>query len=202
VNDNAAVTLSNDFLVMLRPARTFRALAAQDARSSWGRVAGRAAFVALVIGAATSIAATGRGTLGLVASGTLCWSFVPALQIATASALVRFAPHRPHHMARSIELLFVGHGPYSLWLLLSASWLILVEAEDLYVNPYMTLSAAIPLAWTVSIVYAFCRTVLELSPRDAVLRTLLHQGLTAILLGGYIEFATRQLRRMVDTVTP
>ena len=58
------------------------------------------------------------------------------------------------------------------------------------------------LTWTVSIVFVFCRTVLELSTRDAVLRTLLHQGLTAILLGCYIEFATRQLLRMFATLTP
>src|SRR5688500_5044333 len=99
---------------MLRPVRTFRALAAADAPSSWTRVAARAAFVAIVIGAATSRPATGRATRGLTLSGTLCWTFVPALQAATAAVLVRSAPRRPRPMARSIELLFIGHGPYSI----------------------------------------------------------------------------------------
>ena len=93
---------SPDLYVMGAPARVYAESIASPSLGRWG-VVSRPLLTALVMGTASAFAATGHVTLGLVASGLVCWSFVPLLQIATAVAIMgpRLAARRAGHCGRA-----------------------------------------------------------------------------------------------------
>ena len=97
------------------PARVYAESIASPSLGRWG-VVSRPLLTALVMGTASAFAATGHVTLGLVASGLVCWSFVPLLQIATAVAIMGPRLSRPVPLARRLELWFMGHAPWTLWI--------------------------------------------------------------------------------------
>src|SRR5262245_10706842 len=106
---------SPDLHVMARPARTYAAALTAPAPAVWGALR-RPALVALVLGTATAVSSTGHLTIGLLVSGFVCWSFVPLLQIATAAAIMRSPASRSIPLAQRLDLWFVGHAPWSLWI--------------------------------------------------------------------------------------
>lgn len=139
----------------------------------------RPALVAVILGAAMAIGATGHVTLSLWASTTACWSFATAIQLAVALAVIGVPARRVTGVARGLDLFFAGHAPWSLWLLAFAAWTVVVPPlEQLHFSRYTNLTALIPLAWTARLVYAFHVQVLRCAPWTALRRTLLHQALT------------------------
>jgi hypothetical protein len=155
---------SLDVGVAVAPDAAYRALAAGDERVGAWRMLRRPLIVALVIGTAVPIMAVQRMTIGLLASATLSFLFVIAIQIAVGAALVASASSRRVHMWRALDLWFAGHVPYSLWLLLAAAAIAAMPAAGL---DGLIAVAVLPSAWTAVIVAAFCRQVLGTSKAGA-----------------------------------
>jgi hypothetical protein len=166
--------LSADVLLAIAPAREYQRLVQEPGTIGPVAALRRPAFVALLIGVLLAICATGRVTLGLVASTTACWSIAPAVQAAAGAAIIASSRRRQVGMARAVDLFFAGHVPWSLWMLAVAGWSMLREPAPITV---LLSSVAIPVAWTAVIVFAFCRTVLQAGARGALVRTAVHQAL-------------------------
>jgi hypothetical protein len=178
---------SMDVLVMAAPSRAFAASLEGTSGGLWS-VASRPALAALVMGTASAFAATGHVTLGLLVSGLVCWTFVPLLQMATAAAITWPRAARSLPLARRLELWFMGHAPWSLWIftvtLLMGNAGIWSRLEWAVIA-----TAVIPSIWTSVIAAAFCRVVLGDSPRAAIARTAVHQAITWTLLLLYFGWA-------------
>jgi hypothetical protein len=175
---------------MFGPSSAYASLAAQPPSTGRGVAFRRPALVALVIGTATAVSATERVTFSLVASGTICWSFVPALQMATAACVLRSAGRPDIGMGRRLDLWFMGHGPWSLWLL--AGGALLFWPPDIpYLELWMVAGAIVPAAWTAWIGTAFCRKVLADSRPRARRRMALHQAMTWAIVIAYIVLAAQ-----------
>jgi hypothetical protein len=190
--------MSHELRVMFRPSAAYASLAAQPASAGRAIAIRRPALVALVIGTATAVSATERITFSLVASGTMCWSFVPALQMATAACVLRSA-RRDISMARRLDLWFMGHGPWSLWLL-SACALFVWPPNVRYLELWIIAGATVAAAWTMTIASAFCRTVLGDSGQLARRRTALHQVITWTIVTSYAVFAGQLWPRFLAAI--
>jgi hypothetical protein len=154
-------------------------------------------LIAVLLGIVTAVAATHRVSGSLILSQTVCWSFVPALQLATGGVLVWSVRGRRISVARAIELLFAAHGPWSFWLVGLAG------ALTITANQFLPLATAIvPAAWTSIILNVFCREVLGLTAPQARLRTLGHQALTWLLVLGYLEVVSQLAVRVIDRLQP
>jgi len=178
--------------VMLRPRRQYAQQMAAPAAESWPQALAGPALLAVLLGITTSIAATGRVVASLVVSQTLCWVFVPLLQLGAGAALVASAPRRPVSFARALELFFAAHGPWSIWLVAAAGMQMVTPQQ----NPVIA-SAVAPLLWTTWLVYAYTREVLGLAPRQAQLRTIAQLAVTVLLILVYMEFASRLSVRFI-----
>lgn len=180
---------------MTAPSRAYSRLAPGH-RSSLAGALKRPLVAAIVLGAAVCIYATGRMTLELALSAILTWSFAVAVQTVAAVALVASSNRRASSLPAAFDLFFMGHGPWSLWLIAAAAssaWLPRPARMDLIVAT----TAAVPIAWTAVIVFAFCRMVLNDAPRPAVVRTLLHQSLIWTFTAAYIAVVVQLWPRIV-----
>jgi hypothetical protein len=189
------MAFSPDLHVMARPARTY---AAAMAASPPGRSAAirRPALAALLIGAGTAVSSTGHLTLGLLISGVICWSFVPILQVMTAAAIMRPRGSQPIPLGRRLDLWFMGHAPWSVWIV--AATCLLANAPGTWrVEWPLIATAIIPIVWTSIIAAAFCRVVLGDPPGVARARVALHQGITWTIAVIYVAYAVALWPRVV-----
>jgi hypothetical protein len=188
--------MSPELQVMAAPARAYRRLTPGHDAGVAGAF-GRLASAALVLGTALAIYATGRVTAGLVVSLALCWSFVLAVQL--AGAVVLLAWGRPPSLGRAsaIDLLFMGQGPWSLWLLAIAAWSAWLPNRP-STELAVLCTAIVPLVWTLIILFSFCGVVLQAPPWRAAALTLLHQltvwSLTFLYIAAAIALWPRLLR--------
>jgi hypothetical protein len=179
---------------MISPGDTYALLARASRRATLLTAVRRPLLVAIVLGVSVAKAATGHVTPALVASTTLCWSFVIVLQAAIAMGLMAGAPRRTVGMARALDLYFAGHAPWSLWMLAAAAW-----APSPIGRPIapLLIAAVVPMFLTVRTTNAFFREVLELDPRHAFARTVAQQALTwgsfVILFGTAVAWMPRVL---------
>jgi hypothetical protein len=163
--------------------------------SPWRGALGRPLFTALLTGTSTAIAATGRVSWALVVSGTVCWGFVALVQMGTAVALVSSANRRVS-LPRALALFFLGHAAWSLWLLAAVAALLVVPVAARHPQAIL-IAALVPAAWTGIVIFAFCRQVLELNPRQAAIRTVLHQMVTYGVIVLYIGWAVQLWPRIL-----
>jgi hypothetical protein len=189
------MAFSPDLHVMARPARTYAAALAARAPGAWGAVR-RPALVALILGTATAVASTGHLSLGLLASGFLCWSVVPLLQMAVAAAIMRPPAARSIPLARCLDLWFMGHAPWSLWMVIAAC-ILGAAPMGWHVEWPIIASAVIPIIWTSVIGTAFCRVVLGDPPAAARARIALHQAVTWTVALLYVAYAVALWPRIV-----
>jgi hypothetical protein len=152
----------------------------------------------LILGAASGAAATGRVDGQVVLSGALCWSFVIGIQVAAAILLVQSAPARHVDLRRALELWFLGHAPWSLWMLTVAAVAFTVPA--IVSLELGLLSATIPSLWTAALVGAFCRHVLRSDRRRALWQTAFHQAVTWSSIIGYLAVATQIWPRILGQI--
>jgi hypothetical protein len=188
----ATWTLSEALELMARPAREYRRRVGESRDAPWRQALAVPGLLALLLGIVTSAAATGRVVASLVISQTVCWSFVPALQLMTGSILIGSAGPRPVSFARAIELLFAAHGPWSIWLVAIAALQMLTPNQNI-----VFASTVAPAAWTAWILFAYSREVLALPSRQAGVRVIAHQVATALLILTYIELASRISVRVI-----
>ena len=188
-----APALSPELQVMLAPGAGYRRLAEAAGDAGVRVLLRRPLRVALLIGAAISLTTTGSLTARLWPSASLCWSLVPAVQLAAGTALIAWGRRRPVALSSAVDLLFVGHGPWSLWLLAVGA----IATAQLPVGSVswpslwpLLASAVVPLVWTVAIVFGFCRGVLGLDRWPAVAGTLLYELAIWGVAVAYVVVAT------------
>ena len=170
--------------LMLRPRGEYRRRVEDGRSGRWPRALATPVLVAMIFGIAMSVAATGRISVPLFLAETLYWSFVPLLQLATASALIASAPERRVDFPRALELAFDGHGPWSLWIVCAALAQLAAAGQAAV---YAT--ALIPFAWTTWILLAFADHVLAVPGRRAAVRVAAHQAATVLLILAYVHLA-------------
>lgn len=179
--------------VMLHPWATYRRLAGRPRAPGLRALLSRPALFALLLGACLSLTTSGRLTLRLMLSGALIWSFAPLLQMAGATAVVLLLARRRLPLSRALDLYFLGHGPWSLWLLAVAGALaplpsarVLALIDGPWVpRALVWLIVLVPFVWSAVITFAFFREALELSPRRALGGLALH-GL--VIWGAVLSF--------------
>src|SRR3954454_8458493 len=155
--------MSPELRLIVAPRETYAALAAVPARVSALAALRRPALVALVIGVAVAMTATGRATPALVLSTTLTWSYIVLLQLAVALPLIAPAARRARGVAPALDLFFAGHAPWSLFTLLAGALLPL--PLGLETTRALLLVAVVPLLLTGRIVAAFFSEVLGMDRR-------------------------------------
>jgi hypothetical protein len=190
--------VSPDVRVAFGPSRAYAELVRHNAS---GRLLAirRPALVAVILASSLGIMATGRLDASLLASLLVCWSFAPILQLLAARVIVASTPSRAVSVARALDLLFMGHVPWSLWLIALAA----IGASDLDSDVLRIggmVSAPVVAAWTAWIIRAFCLEVLRTSNRGAIVRTLAHQALIWTVTGLYISVAIQAWPRLVAIV--
>ena len=178
---------------MISPRETYARLARASSRGTLLTAFRRPLLVAIVLGVSMAKAATGHITPALVASTTLCWSFVIVLQVAIGLGLMSGAPRRTVGTARALDLYFAGHAPWSLWILAVAASPSPLGRPNW---PFL-IAAIVPLFLTARTTNAFFREVLEMDPRHAVMRTVAQQAITwgclVILYGTAVAWMPRVL---------
>jgi hypothetical protein len=158
----------------------------------WWRVAARALIPAVIAGVATAVTSTGRISWSLALSGALCWSILAVLQAATAVSVV--APSlRGAPSSRGLELFFLGHAAWSMWLILGAAAVFGGAPSSVVI-----VTALVPLVWTAVVVYAFFRQVAGLDAGLAFWRTAIHQALTGALILLYFAWAVQLWPRILS----
>jgi hypothetical protein len=155
------------------------------------------ALIALVVGITTSVAATGRTTLTLVASGAVCWSFVPVVQLFTGVLFVRGA-RIPR--AQALERYFELHRPWSLWLLGCALFLLLLPSQGDWILP-IAASGFVPLILTIRALVRTGQSHLGFTAAIARRRAIVHQLATWAVGLAYAEYAGRVLSRFLEALT-
>jgi hypothetical protein len=186
---------SQDLHVMARPARTYATELGVRQAGLWVAVR-RPALVALVLGAATAVSSTGHLTIRLLIGGIVCWSFVPLLQMAIAAAIMRSAASQSIALPRRLDLWFMGHAPWSLWIIAAMSTMGAAPMAA-HVEWAIMASAVVPIVWTSIIGAAFCRVVLGDSAAVALARTALQQAVTWTIALLYIAWAVALWPRIV-----
>lgn len=178
--------------LMFRPAAGYSARVAASREGSWRAALAVPGLLALLLGIVTSMATTGRVVALLILSQTICWSFVPALQVGAGAILIASAPGRPVTFSRAMELLFGAHGPWSLWLVIIAALEMTGPNQNLVLA-----SAAAPSLWTALLVYVFSREVLGLTSAQARVRVVGQQAATVLLILLYMDLGSRLSVRLI-----
>jgi hypothetical protein len=182
------VALTPELRVVVSPRRAYAEYGRGGGPSGIRLALRRPALVALIQGSAITMASTHTVAAPVLASVTMCWSIAVVFQIAGALVLIRSAPVPRPAMARAIDLLFLGHAPWSLWLLLFSG--ATTFAPSAGILRWAALAAmVVPAALTARIVVAFSEAVLRADRRRAIRLTVLHQGLMLGTLALYIAFA-------------
>jgi hypothetical protein len=166
-----------DVWVIFYPAAAYAHLAAAPVNGGRWQALRRPMLVAVVFGCAISLMTSGRLTLRLAGPATIYWSFVPLLEVASLAAVSRnlISP-------RVIDLFFMGHAPWSLWLVgFAAIWALVppIRVFAWMADKSIWYGSAIAvMAWSGYIDFWFYRRVLKRPPARA-LRDLLLQRLIA-----------------------
>ena len=187
-----------DAQLALSPARVYRALVRESRRVA---LVPRLALTMLLLGSAVSTSAAERVTLGLVASTAVCWSFVAGIQVVIASLLIVSAPRRRSTVGRALRLFFLGHVPWSLWILTFGARAVVTSSAGGVIDLFLA-TALVPLVWTIVIVAAFCREVLGTSSRDAAFRTFVHQAFSWTVALLYVVVMVQAWPRLLRLVGP
>jgi hypothetical protein len=156
----------------------------------------RPALLALVCGTVAAMASASHVDVRLVASATVYWSFVPAVQCLIAWALVASAPRRVMPVPAAIDAFFTTSLPWSLWMIAFAGWSAAGPPVARSINLPL-LAALIPLLWTPWLIFSFCRRVLGDDGRTALRRTLAHQAASWLLFVAYYGSAVALWPRIV-----
>jgi hypothetical protein len=142
------------------------------------------ALIALVIGTSLTVSATERVTLSLVLAGAIGWSFVPLVQLLTGWLLVRGSGDR----VRLLNRYFGMHWPWSLWILVTSAMFLLLPVARRF-SWVITLTAALPILWTLWLLMRFCRDELGLDLVRSWQRVVVHQAATYGIAFAYIFVA-------------
>jgi hypothetical protein len=176
--------LSTDLKLALSPTSTYRALVDERTKATWWQMTLRPAFSLTLFGSLLTITATGHVTIPLLFHVGLSWIILLVWQAVAAAVVILTAPRRKVSRARAFELFFVGHAPWSLFILAMTALGTTIPPNS--VSPLIVTSAGlVPVAWTSMTVSSFCQTVLGLGRAEARRRTAFHQ---LVVWGGALAF--------------
>ena len=192
------MSLPLDLRLALAPAETYRQLMAAPVRGTWLRAFERPALLAVIIGTAVTLGSARGVPIGLVGMGIICWSFVPLVQALIGLVVIGRARGRPMRVPRCLELLFVGHLPWSLWTVVMVGVFTFTRLPISVAA--QVLSLLVPAVWTTMILFAFCRTVLGCTPARARVLTVVHQAMTWTVFFAYVFLMTSVWPRIVAFV--
>jgi len=150
--------MNQDVRLAFAPDATYAQLVTERATAQVGPILGRIALAAAVIGTSVAVAATGRVSLGLVATIALSWSFALLVQAIAAAAIIVPARARRVTAARAFELWFLAHVPWTLWFLVPAAFSGITAAH--VSESLRFVGALVPIVWTILVLRAFGRQVL------------------------------------------
>lgn len=165
---------------MLSPMRAYAAYAPAHTRSGVWVALRRPLFVALLMGVTIAMSATHTVAAPVVVSVTICWAVAVVIQLVTALIVVGPSSRRAVPLSRALDLFFLGHAPWSLWLLVvggMATW-----TPDLVNTVTVVVTMLLAAALTTRIVGAFSVVVLGTSRGAAVRRAALHHTITWIAI--------------------
>jgi hypothetical protein len=165
--------LADEVAVALAPADTYARLVTRVPALTWWQALERPAIVLLVFGTVSAITATGRVTATLVASTVLLWAWAPLVQLVVGVGLVLASPRRRVAVPAAIDLLFTGHLPWTLWVVVSGAWF---AASAPFGVELAALAAVAAVAGNARVLFAFNRQVLGEESPGASVRLLLHQA--------------------------
>ena len=185
---------SDAIRVALAPDARYRELAAAADVGSWQRALKGPALAGLVFATCGSVIATTAASLWTILSVALCWLFVPATQLLGAWLMCRRSLTPDLTATRAIELQFLAHAPWSLWLVglgFASIWF--------PPKPFLSLivvTVLVPAVWTPVILASFCRSVLRLDAHKARRRTAAHQLAIWALIAVYALLSIQPWARM------
>lgn len=180
---------SLELRAMLRPERTYTSLAGQLEPERLWLLARRPLQWFLVIGSFVSLTTSGRLLASHLLLSVLAWSFSPLLQILWMRVVLRLF-RRELPLARSVDLFFVGQGPWLcfLWLIAAAAlftpegWTTL---GALLGSGFVPLGVLAAVGWSMLLTLACFRRGFELGSRRGFYATLCYYGLYGSTLVGY-----------------
>ena len=147
-----------DIWVMLRPGEAFAQLAGGDSRSLWIALR-RPLLILLVLAAVGSLATSGRISLRLLLACAAGAVYIPLFLLLS----IIVARGRAVSLARAIDLFFMGHGPWTLWLVaLGAEWAFLPPERAYELLAYRNLwylAGFLAFLWSVIIDFWYLRRV-------------------------------------------
>jgi len=145
---------------MLRPGSAYSTLARQPTTTGMWLAVKRPLFLAFLLGCTISLITSAGLNWRLASSATVYWSYVPGCEIAALGAAVSLRGREGLSLARTIDLFFMGHGPWTLWLIgLGAIWSFFPPARAFAITSpawlYGALAAVI--VWSAWIDFCFFR---------------------------------------------
>lgn len=179
---------SLDAWAICRPKRAFQFIAAQPAGGGLWLAIRRPLFVTFALGCGISLLTTGVLTLRVLLSVTTYWTFVPAIEAVALVAVVRRRPGGAT-WAATIDRFFVGHGTWTLFLILLVGSLAFTPP---HVGWRLILTTWLPMlgvviGWSAYVDFCFFRWISGASSGGAVARVLVHRVLVWIAV--FVVFA-------------
>jgi hypothetical protein len=158
---------SPDVWVMLRPAMAYQWLVRQKIDEGNWTAAQRPLFMIVLLGCLVSLVTAGSLSLRLFAAGAINALFVPLLEIGVLVGLWRSKRTIP--FSRTVDLFFMGHGPWVLYLLVfSAIWAFASPTDAFVLTArWMWSLLVVALVWSAYIDFCFLRHVLPESAARA-----------------------------------
>ena len=186
---------------MLHPIDTYAALSGPEGNHEDGRALRiRLVRLMIVLGAFVSFTSAGRLVAFHLVSTFVFWSFVPALQLAAVTVVLRVLNQKPWS-SRALSLYLVGHGPWLLFLMAVCGVCLFVPNVYLAMT-WMISHGVLPavllaiLAWGGVLTWAFFRHGLAMTGRRAAAATALFYLLYIGAILGWF-FATNQLQPQI-----
>lgn len=159
---------SPDVRVMLRPAGAYQELVQQGSGEGKWNAMRRPVFMVFLLGCLVSLVTAGTLNPRLFAAGALNGLFVPLLEIGVLAGVWRSRRALP--FLRTVDLFFMGHGPWVLWLLvMCAIWVFASPFQAFYLTGRgMWFLLGVVAVWSGYIDFCFLRYVLRESAKKAV----------------------------------
>jgi hypothetical protein len=193
---------TNELCLMVHPIATYRRLARNVADGGTWLLIRRPLFVAFVLGSFVSLTVSGRLTLALILDGMIFWGFVPVLQALLVTAMLLVAARGKMRISNAIDLFFMGHGPWLLWLLSIAGICLFFPLKQIYLWPtnwgwVLPLSLLGAWIWSNVTSFGFFRGALDLSIfRAAVVLVVYSVMLWATVISYLLAVEGLQLHRL------
>jgi hypothetical protein len=170
---------SPDVRVTLRPSQTYRALAQQPGDSGSWIALRRPLLLVIFLACVVSLIASQRLTMRLIATGAINMSFIPLVEIVGLRAVWRHKYHIP--FSRAVDLFFMSHGPWIMWLLAYASiWAFASPDHALFWTAprYLWPSFILAILWSALIDYCFFWQVFHRNGMEAAFDLFLQRAVS------------------------